>query len=308
MSLFLGIDGGGTRTTAWLANERGKVLGRGEAGPSNPLKSSFAGAKREILRAAHLAAKRARLRLRHLDAVCLGIAGGGHAAVRRHMLRWIREAIPSRAHIVTTDANIALAAAFGQGPGIILIAGTGSIVFARDDQGRIEQAGGWGSIFDDAGSGYDIGRKAIAAVLRSEDGRGRPTSLRAVIIRKLRLRQITDAIVATPGVEKMAEIFPLVQKAALRGDRVARLLLESAALDLADLVIAPVNRLGWKKKSFTVACAGGVLRHSARIRSLVEKRVLAAAPRARVVLLRREPVEGALFLASRAWRDITSRS
>ena len=297
MNHFLGIDGGGTRTTASIADADGRVIGRGVAGPSNPLKSSFPRAQREILRAARAAAGSARIRLDEMDAVCLGLAGAGHEAVRKRMSAWLRKAIPSRVRRVTTDAEIALTAAFGHGPGIILIAGTGSNAYARDERGRIERAGGWGSFFDDAGSGYEIGKKAITAALRAEDGRSKPTVLGPLTVRALGLGDISDVILSPPASERMAALFVVVLKAARRGDPVARELIQSAGVDLAELVKALVRRLAWRRKSFTVACTGGVLENSPLIRSTVARLVRSIAPKARVIPLRRKPVEGALTLA-----------
>ena len=139
MGYFLGIDGGGTRTVAWLAEGEGKLLARAESGPSNPLKVGFRFAQREILEAFRAAWQEAGLprsaarasRPPWLRAVCAGIAGVDRSAVHRPLLAWMRRHIPARHYLLTSDAAIALAAAVRDGPGIIVIAGTGSIAFAR---------------------------------------------------------------------------------------------------------------------------------------------------------------------------------
>ena len=111
MGYFLGIDGGGTHTTAWLADEELSVLARVEAGPSNPIKVGVPNAQRELARAYRRAFRQARVPPARLEAVCAGLAGGDGAPVQRRMLRWMRQAIPARAHLMTTDAAVTLAAA-----------------------------------------------------------------------------------------------------------------------------------------------------------------------------------------------------
>src|SRR5690349_20230740 len=174
MRLFLGIDGGGTRTTAWVADERGRVVGRAVAGPSNPLKVGFAASDREILRAAKAAVAAALSRQGSrtggvkppLQAVVIGLAGVDRPQVHSRVLKGIRKPLGAPHILLTSDAAIALNAAIGNSPGIMVISGTGSIAFARDDKGNAFRSGGWGTLYDDAGSGYDLGRRAVAAALR----------------------------------------------------------------------------------------------------------------------------------------------
>ena len=297
MGYFLGIDGGGTHTTAWLADENLSVLARVQAGPSNPVKVGLASAQRELSRAYRNAIRQARVRPAKLDGVCAGLAGGDSAPVQRSMLRWMRKAIPARAHLMTTDAAVTLAAALGISQGIIVIAGTGSIAFGRDRRGGILRVGGWGSQFDDAGSGYDMGRKAIAAALRAHDGRGKTTSLTQALCRELHLGKITEAVPIQLTPQNIAALFSLVQQEAQAGDAMARRLCLEAADDLAELATTIITRLGWKRRVVSVVCSGGVFRSSDLIRRAFARRVHRYAPRARVSLLDREPVEGALLLA-----------
>ena len=213
------------------------------------------------------------------------------------MLRWMRQAIPARAHLMTTDAAVTLAAALGESPGIIVIAGTGSIAFGRDRQGRILRVGGWGNQFDDAGSGYDVGRKAIAAALRAHDGRGKRTSLAPALCRELGLRKITEVVPMQLTPQSIAALFPVVQQEAQAGDPTARRLCREAADDLAELATTIVTRLRWQRSAVPIVCSGGVFRSSDLIRQTFARRIRQVAPRARISLLEREPVEGALILA-----------
>lgn len=332
MPFFLGIDGGGTRTTAWLADECGRVFGRGVAGPSNPLKVGYGACRREILRAAKGAVaaaydRRIRPALRNgrsypevssrarrpaniirrykkafaLDAVVLGLAGTDRPPVHNRLLRWLKKALPARHHLLTSDAAIALQAAIGASPGLIVISGTGSIAFARPDKahgaGRVLRSGGWGTLFDDAGSGYDLGRKAIAAALRDFDGRGPRTELRGRLCAALRLNEITQVILKPLGPQQIAALLPVVLESGRQRDPVARRLLEDAGRELSELALALLGRLGWTRRALPVVCAGGVFRSSPEVRRSFLRHLRRGAPRARTLLLSRQPVEGALELA-----------
>jgi len=296
-SSILGIDGGGTRTTAWLADPHGRVLARSVSGPSNPLKVGFEAAERELLLAARRASRDARLVDEPLQAVCVGLAGVDRPVVHRRMSRWLRRAIPARAHLLTSDAAIALQAAIGDGPGIMVISGTGSIGYGRDAHDRAARSGGWGSLFDDAGSGYDIGRKAIVAALQAYDGRGPTTRLGSEICRALRLKDITWIVLKPLAPHQIAALFPLVLVAARQRDAVARRLLDDAGRDLAELALALIRRFRWRQRRVPVVLAGGVFQASRRVRLGFERHVNERAPRAAFTLLRRPAVEGALMLA-----------
>ncbi len=300
MKYFLGVDGGGTQTTAWISDEKGKILARSSSGPSNPLKVGFATAQREILRVARDARRRARART--LEAACLGLAGTDHAQVHRKMLTWLRRAIRARHCLLTSDAAIALRAAAGDSPGIIVISGTGSIAYGRDDKGRLLRTGGWGNYLDDAGSGYDLGRKALMAALRDYDGRGPHTQLTANICNALKISDITQVVLKNLTPTEVAALFPLVLEAGTRRDTVARQLCEEAGKDLANLALALLRRMGWLRRVVPVVYAGGVFRSSLIIRRAVTRHIRRHAPQARILLLRHPPVEGALALA----RDLSA--
>ena len=310
MGFFLGFDGGGTRTAARLADDEGKLLGRAESGPSNPIKVGLGAAERELLKAYRACLREAGIpsaaarapRPPFLRAVCAGISGGDRRTVQRPLLAWMRRHIPARRYLLTSDAAIALAAAVRDGPGLIVIAGTGSIAFARDEQGTVLRAGGWGAPFDDRGSGYDLGRKAVAAALEAFDGRGAHTLLMERICRRLDLGDITEVISQRLEPQQIAALFPLVMEAAGEGDLVASHLCDDAARDLAHLAIALLKRTGWGRRTTPVVTTGGVFTSSILIRRAFARHLRRFAPQARVELLQRPPVEGALWLARAAAR------
>jgi len=313
MALFLGIDGGGSSTQALLGDEAGRILARAVSEPSNPTKVGIEGTKKELLRAARgvlrkawTAAGRGKLTNSHgvrarrrdplLEAVCAGVAGVDRPALSRPLLAWLRRAIPARHHLLVVDAAIGLHAALGTGTGMVVESGTGSIAYARDHRGRILRAGGWGSTFDDPGSGYDLGRKAIMAALREFDGRGERTVLTSRICLALRISGINQIVLKPLSPQQVAALFPLVLEAAREGDRVARRLSAHAAFELAEMALALGRRLG-RRGIVPVVCFGGVFRSSPALRRSFARFVHQHMPLARVRLLQREPVEGALAMA-----------
>jgi N-acetylglucosamine kinase-like BadF-type ATPase len=229
-------------------------------------------------------------------AVCAGVAGVDRAAVSRPLLAWLRKAIPARHHLLATDAAIALDAALGTAAGMIVVSGTGSIAYGRNHRGETLRAGGWGASFDDPGSGYDLGRKAIMAALCDFDGRGEHTVLTSRICRALHLSDITQIVLKKLDTKQVAALFPLVAEAARQGDRVARRLCVQAGGDLAQLALALARRLG-RRGVLPVVCAGGVFRSSPTLRRSFARYLRQRLLSARVRLLQREPVEGALAMA-----------
>lgn len=304
-SLYLGVDGGGTRTTAWVSDAEGRVLGCVTAGPSNPVKVGLASAEREILAAARQALAQAGSGA--LQSVCLGLAGADRQEISRPLAVWLRKHFSAQFHLITTDAAIALEAALGKDseePGVVVIAGTGSIACARDASGRILRCGGWGAVFGDEGSGYDLARNAVRAALRAFDGRGPRTRLGEAITRTLGLQSIIQMPGRHATSDEIAALAPVVIKTARAGDVVARQLVDNAARELAELALALIERLCLQNTSPRVVCAGGLFRASAALRRSFARHAKETVPSARISLLRREPVEGALALA----RGAESRS
>ena len=180
MRLYLGIDGGQSSTTALIGDETGRVLGMGRAGPCN---HAAAGEGRRKFVAAitdsvnQAAAAAGVIQPVRFEAACLGLSGGPDD---KEALA--KETIHAERYLITHDAHIALAGATGGEPGIIVIAGTGSMVFGRNAAGVTARAGGWGYVFGDEGGAFDLVRQALRAVLRNEEGWGPPTALREALL------------------------------------------------------------------------------------------------------------------------------
>jgi glucosamine kinase len=261
MAYVIGIDGGGTRTTLALARMDGTEIFRrtGPAGlvdPRRPTASAemLTALVREALAAAGIEGPAASL--------CAGLAGVGNAAERSMVENALRREEVAMAVCVRSDGETALHGALGGAAGLLLIAGTGSVAYGRAEDGRVERCGGWGMVVGDEGSGYAMGRAALAAALADADGRGEPTRLRAVLLAALGL-SLADAVPPWAGRSEKSEIAALavhVLRLAEEGDAVALRIARGAAADLAAHARALVQRLGPWSGPIPVVFHGGVAR------------------------------------------------
>ena len=301
MGFRLGIDGGGTKTECALADETGVVLARVTAGPSNLVRVSEEVARAALGEAIAQVFHTAGVKPTKVDAVCAGLAGAGRAEVRERAERMLRELVAAGEIFVVTDAEIALEAAAGRHAGVVLVAGTGSVAFGRDNQGREARAGGWGPVVSDEGSATDIGRRAVRAVLDARDGRGPETALTVRVLAALGVSRVEDLPIALQSepFARLAALFPIVAEAAYAGDRVALEILEQAAEALVGLAGTVIHTLGLDSASFRLAYTGGVFRGSTAIAGAVRVRLAKLAPEAQVSELDTPPAVGAIRLAER---------
>jgi glucosamine kinase len=229
---------------------------------------------------------------------CVGLAGAGRPEIDRNVLRILGEVLQCRTQVVG-DMEIAFHAAFGPGPGVITIAGTGSIAYGRDVQGCTTRAGGWGSAVSDEGSGQWIGRSALTTVLRARDEGEDPTLLGQILAAwdLPSLDELIPAANAQPAPD-FAALFPAVLAAAESGDPLSRAVLSRAGAELAQLAAVVIRRLfPGPQHSVPVAMAGGVFRQSALVRQVFYNRVRADFPQVSLNPTVIEPVRGALDLA-----------
>lgn len=300
--LFLGIDGGGTKTEAALGNERGQILASRSGGPSSPAVVELQGAVRQILLTA-----RSVLRTRprsELTWTVVGLASVDSEKQRRTVERTLRRRWRRYGGGLTVLNDILPAFAAGiTGPtGAVIIAGTGSHAYAQGPKGAFH-AGGLGPVLSDEGSGYEQGMFALRAAVRAADGRGPRTRLTAVIRRALavpEIRALTDRPEILDDKNHIAALAPLIERAAKRGDRVARDILRDTAVRAAELLQAVATRAGLGGR-FSVVEVGGLFR-APFYRAVFRRSVKHILPSARCVRLRQPPVIGALALARRQGR------
>jgi N-acetylglucosamine kinase-like BadF-type ATPase len=304
-SLILGVDGGGTKTVAVLAvrrpDEAPLAVGRGMAGPSNPRAYGLAIAQQNIAGAVREAFETAGRQRAPVAALCLAVAGAGHASIREAMYRWCEQQALADRWRVVHDAEIILRAGVHAGPGIALISGTGSLAFGTAASGRSARAGGWGHLLGDEGSGYAIGLDALRAVAQATDRRGPETRLTCMLLEHLGLRdpwELIPTLHAEQNVRhRIAAAAPVVLQAAADGDLVALRIREQAAQNLSSMTIAVARSLDFGCREYQLAFSGGVFQHHAALRDAVLRYLdqHQLTPRAMAVV--HEPVDGALLLA-----------
>ena len=259
MKLYLGVDGGQSSTTALIGDETGRVIGAGRGGPVNHLAGSGARAKflDVLTTCVKAAAAQAGLSTPNFEAACCGFSGG---PADKDALT--REAIKSANYFITHDALIALSGATVGEPGVVVIAGTGSIAFGRNAEGATARAGGWGYIFGDQGGAFDLVRRALRAVLKNEEGWGPPTRLRELLLESTGAPDANDLLhrFYTPDYphSRVAALCPLVEKAAAEGDSVAHNILMSSAHTLGSLVTSVRRNLFIDHMPALVTYSGGV--------------------------------------------------
>lgn len=260
-AFVLGVDGGGTKTRAVIVDSRQKVLGEGIAGPSNPLRVGISDAAKAVRDATERACQDAGVRRVDIVAAEIGLAGVKRADLRERMRAAISE-LGIKSFEVVTDADIALYGATEGKPGLVIIAGTGSICCGVNARGRHACAGGWGPVAGDEGSGSWVARRGLQAVARANDGRSRKTSLVEAACEYFNVAKTEDLSTAVyaPNMtnNQIAGFGRHVIDAAKRRDVVAREIVEDAGRELGFAANAVIRKLKMERERFQIAYVGGV--------------------------------------------------
>ncbi|OLB60725.1 MAG: ATPase [Acidobacteria bacterium] len=294
----LGIDAGGTKTVCLLADERGMIVSEGRGPGANLLAAGELGVEKVLHEVMETAIGD---RAITPAAICLGIAGVDREDEARTVRAIMRRIGYKSRVLVVNDALIALVAGAQDAPGIVIIAGTGSIVYGRNAAGEAARAGGWGHMIGDEGSGYWIGREALAAVMRAADGRGPATQLGGDILAHFAVDDESrlPRIVYDRDQPRMsvAALGPIVERAAELGDAVATRILERAADELVLAAGSVASQLNMRGDLFTFFLAGGIFRVVPWLSRELPRRLVEVAPRGQVQILDEEPAVGAVWLA-----------
>jgi N-acetylglucosamine kinase-like BadF-type ATPase len=312
MAYYLGLDGGGTKTRCVLADET-MVLATAMSGGSNIVRLGETQAREALHAAVRQVCATAKISPAQIRAICIGAAGAARpeiaAKIRTILVELISEIAPQIALTkieVVGDMTIALEAAFGAGPGVIVIAGTGSIAYGRDANGYTARAGGWGFAVSDEGSGHWIGRRAISVILSAHD-QGLETALSAMVLQAWKLNTLDELVQqanSTPPPD-FPRLFPIVLRAADEGDSIARDLLADAGAKLAALAAIVVRRLAPDTPAATlpVAMTGSVFRQSPDVRQVFYNTLQKSFPGLDVRQDIVDPIEGALARARATSKD-----
>ncbi|MFV0445616.1 MAG: N-acetylglucosamine kinase [Planctomycetaceae bacterium] len=306
LDLVIGVDGGGTKTVAWLAPTAGRrdelPFGVGEAGPGNPRAVGFDTAQHNIALAVRRAWDNAGLTPAVAAAACLGLAGAGRPEEQQAIEVWARKHEVARHVQVTHDAEIILAAGTRRADGIALICGTGSFAWGKNSTGACERSGGWGYLFGDEGSGYAMALAGLRAVASATDGRGPATVLQERMLAAVEVTQASDLIgrLYRPTVSRdwIASLASVVCDAAADDD-VATEILQTAAHELAMLVVSLVARLQFRQEGYSLVLAGGVIANQMQLRDQLLNLLKATQIRPAESIVVANPVCGATELARR---------
>src|SRR3984893_5825819 len=316
MAYYLGIDGGGTKTRCVLADET-MVLATAMYGGSNIVRLGETQARETLHTAVRQVCATVNISPAQISAICIGAAGADRPAIAAKIRMILVELISETAHEtalpkieVVGDMAIALEAACGAGPGVIAIAGTGSIAYGRDATGHTARAGGWGFAVSDEGSGHGIGRRAISAILSAHD-QGLETTLSATVLQAWKLNTLDELVQqanSTPPPD-FPRLFPIVLRAADEDDSVARSLLTDAGAKLCSRAAIVVHRLAHNPPAamltgsmlpvatLPVAMTGSVFRQSPDVRRVFCNTLQTSLPGIDVRQDIVDPIEGALARA-----------
>lgn len=300
--IVIGIDGGGSKTHAMVADEQGRTItetvGPGSAvrpGQAEYSATVIAGVVRDALASCEMTHVAPR-------ALCVGVAGAGRESERQELWQALVSRDLASELVIHSDFSIALDDAFGDGPGVLLISGTGSVAFGRGPTGTTSRCGGWGPVAGDEGSGAWIGRRALSVVTASADGREPETALTGAILTAAQVNETTDLIAwaanAPPG--QLATLAPIVLSVADSGDLRANALVSLAVEELMLHIRALARQLfGDERAAVSVAFAGGMLSRGSTLRKRLEHRLKSAVPGAQIRAEAVNPARGAVRAALR---------
>ena len=303
MQFVLGFDGGGTKTDCVLMDASGKVRARGQAGPSNPLRVGFGAAISAVREAARQAIMQVGSTLERgsaAAAICAGLAGAGPAESAEKLRVLLQAEFPQSKIQICTDLDLALAAA-GDGPALVLLAGTGSFAVGRNAAGETARAGGYGSQIGDEGSAYDIGRRAVLTAMHENDRAGADSALGQRLLRELGCADWSEVKVRAQAAsdEVFPRLFSVVASLAEIGDAAAQGILRAAAFDLALLAENLAARLRLGGTQFFIAKTGGMMGRSKYLEVQLDERLRNAFASAEIGQLPVSPAEAAGRLALR---------
>ncbi len=312
---LLGVDGGGSKTVAWLTPETGAdgetvsapLVAR--TGASHVASVGF----EESTGAVEAAVQQVRAEVSpdsEIRAACFALSGSAQARSKERWREWIATRNWTPLFAVVPDAVAPLICASPKGEGVALVSGTGSCALSHSSNGCF-RAGGFGPLLGDEGSGFDVGLKALQEVMRALDGRGPGTELAELFTQHASLQDPRELATHYGNPlrqrQEIAALVPVVHVGVERGDDVAMGLIEQAGLELGNLVGCVARKAELKARRYRLAMAGGVLLSSQPLRNQVLQSLDAAGIPPESSMLVREPVEGCLriarMLADKQWDE-----
>jgi N-acetylglucosamine kinase len=295
---IIGIDGGGTKTVGILTTETGQHLAQVQSGPANYHVVGETQTQAVLESVVGELCEKAGVSRTSPIRFCLGMAGLGRAADQEVIGRICNELGVRENRILTHDAHIALIGGTENPEGVIIISGTGAIVYGIDADGREARASGWGYLLGDEGSGYDIAIRGLRAIARAADGRDDPTELTNRILNTLDLNEPNELIrwVHAASRDTIAHLAEIVFDTAQTEDSVAERIVDDAVAELVRAAGSVIGQLGFTE-SFDVVLSGGNLIHQPMFADKLRHGFAEIQPKASVLLPKHEPAYGAVLLA-----------
>ncbi|MFC4304570.1 BadF/BadG/BcrA/BcrD ATPase family protein [Cohnella boryungensis] len=298
MDYVIGVDGGGTKSLLHMSDLSGNRLLEFKGGPLNLYSTGAAEVERVLTELLSEAMTLSGSRISDCKAICLGNAGLDRPSEQELFQGILARIGVVGSVILTNDAETALVGGCGKLEGVVVISGTGSLAFGRDQIGNRARSGGWGHRISDEGSGYDIGVRAIAAAFRSYDGREPHSQLMNLILQEVGMEQIEQML---PFVYQKAEKPPIaalakvVNAAHLAGDRKAGEILEHAADELCLMADSVIRKLRFENKPVSLVCSGSVFSHIDYVFHRFVRGIAKAHPQAEVL----KPLNNAAYGAAK---------
>lgn len=306
-NLYLGADGGGTKTHIVLIDEKKNFVGEGFAGASNPLRVGLETAVSNIIQAVNSACDKAQVSRGDIVSSVLGLAGVRRDDLKRRVRERFTNFTGIRKTEVITDAEIALYGTTLGKAGVVLIAGTGSICYGKDANGTVATAGGWGPIAGDEGGGAGIAKRALQAVAKATDGRGKPTKLSEAAVEYFRSSTPQDALIAiySPQINnaRIAGFARYVVEAAQEEDEIAQEILKEAGFELGIAAFAVLKKLKLQNKKVPIGQVGSIFKAGNLLTDSLIDTVHKLAPKAFLTKPRLSPANAAAVMAFENFRN-----
>ena len=300
--IVVGVDGGGSKTHAIVADEGGSHLGE-VVGPGSAVRPG------EVERSADAIAHTVKDALASCEmthvmpkVLCVGVAGAGREPERQGLWQALASRELAEEVVIHADFSIALDDAFGEGPGVLLVSGTGSVAFGRGPSGQSARCGGWGPVCGDEGSGQWIGRRALSVVTASADGREPETALVGAILTAAQVNEPQELIAwaAQASPAQLASLAPVVSSVAEAGDLRANSIISLAVEELVLHIRTLARQLfGDERAATPIALTGGMLTKGTTLRKRLEHRLKSAVPGAQLRVGEVSPARGAVRSALR---------
>jgi len=307
LDFILGLDGGGTKTIAQIVDSKGRILTENESGSGNYKSVGIESAKTNINNAVLGAVKKLAVSDKIIfKSACFGLSGNDSCEdtnIYRNIIfnDKLKDYLNPASTIICNDTRIGLAAGSSSKNGVMIICGSGSNCFGINEEGKEAKANGWDYILGDEGSGYEIGIKALRALMRAYDGRGKSTLLSKTILEDLNIKDIQGLIkwayTSSFSKDRIAALAKTVCRTAKMGDEISIKILEEEAKEALVSVVTVVNKLGLENKEFDFVFVGSVFKCERYFKNISMQELRDKFKKINFKPLTKKPVEGAIKLA-----------